>query len=92
MPSPRPDSFARRLLGGARWLAPIAGLALVPKCAFCLLAYAGLGTLFGFRLVSPELCGGAASSSPWPWLLGLAAFLGLSAQAATTVLKHRAPQ
>lgn len=54
-----------------RWLGPAALLAAVPKCALCLLAYAGLGTALG--LGGPELCGAAAGTN-WPALL-----LGLGA-------------
>src|SRR5258705_322291 len=53
-----------------RWLAPAALLTVAPKCALCLLAYAGLGAALG--LGGPEICG--AQSGPagmWAWpLLG----------------------
>jgi hypothetical protein len=49
-------------------------LALVPKCALCLLAYVGLGAALG--LTGPELCGAPASSVghslAWLPALGLA--------------------
>ena len=64
------------------WLIPAALLALTPKCALCLLAYAGLGTLLG--LGGPELCGGTDSAAGhWNLAVGLIgtgvgmAFLGL---------------
>ena len=42
-------------------------LLLTPKCALCLLGYAGLGAALG--LTRPELCGAPASSAqPWLWL------------------------
>ncbi len=52
-------------------LLPAALLALAPKCALCLLAYAGLGAALG--LGGPELCGGsvAAPSPAIPLLFGL---------------------
>ncbi|MEO6993832.1 MAG: hypothetical protein ABI273_09405 [Lacunisphaera sp.] len=50
------------------WLIPAAILALTPKCALCLLAYAGLGTWLG--LGGPELCGGPAGASG-PWLIAM---------------------
>jgi len=47
---------------------------LAPKCALCLLGYAGLGAALG--LTRPELCGATASStSPWLWLSCLSAAL-----------------
>ncbi|MEO6992969.1 MAG: hypothetical protein ABI273_05045 [Lacunisphaera sp.] len=52
------------------WLIPVAVLALTPKCALCLLAYAGLGTLLG--LGGQDLCGGAKSASGyWELAFGL---------------------
>ena len=43
-------------------------LAVTPKCALCLLAYAGLGATLG--LGGPELCGAAARTDGLPLLLG----------------------
>lgn len=61
-----------------RWLLPAACL-VAPKCALCLLAYAGLGTAFG--LGGPELCGAAETSVLPPALLGAAG--------AAAILFHR---
>jgi hypothetical protein len=54
-----------------RALGPAALFALVPKCAVCLLAYAGLGAALGLR--GPEICG-ATSGSSGPWVISLAGF------------------
>ena len=51
-----------------RWLLPAAGLAIVPKCILCLLAYAGFGAFLG--LGGPELCGAAPRSPLLPAVLG----------------------
>ncbi len=66
----RPSPFETRSRWRG-WLIPAALLALTPKCALCLLAYAGLGAALG--LGGPELCGGAASvgSSGLPLALGV---------------------
>jgi len=40
---------------------PAALIALTPKCALCLLAYAGLGTVLGIG--GPELCGSSTSAT-----------------------------
>jgi hypothetical protein len=63
--SPRPVDLLRR------WALPAALLALAPKCALCLLGYAGLGALLG--LGGPELCGATVvATAPWAlWLAGL---------------------
>ncbi len=55
---------------------PAAFLALAPKCALCLLAYAGLGTALG--LGGPEICGATNDSSGhWTvWLPALGALAG----------------
>ncbi len=52
------------------WLAPVALLALAPKCLLCVLAYAGVAT----ALVrgGPELCG-AAEGATGPGVARLAA-------------------
>jgi hypothetical protein len=52
-------------------LASIALAALAPKCAVCMLAYAGIGAVLG--LGSPLVCGSAAGS-PSSWELSLMAF------------------
>ena len=60
-----------------RWLAPAALLVLVPKCGLCVLAYTGLGALFGFG--GPELCtvdGGASAHPGWIAAGVAAALLG----------------
>ncbi len=44
-----------------RWIGPAALLAVVPKCAFCVLAYSGLATALG--LGGPELCGARSDAS-----------------------------
>jgi len=44
-----------------RSLAPVALFALVPKCAVCVLAYAGVGAALG--LGGPEICGGTLQPS-----------------------------
>jgi hypothetical protein len=49
-----PAEWIRRVRAG---LLPATVLVLAPKCALCLLAYAGLGTALG--LGGPELCGGS---------------------------------
>lgn len=67
MPSPRLESGCR----AARWLLPAALFALAPKCALCLIAYIGLGTVLG--LSGPELCG-ASSAAPNAWASWLAWF------------------
>lgn len=49
---------------GCRPLASVALLALAPKCAVCLLAYAGLGAALGLRRA--EICGAAVGwQRPW---------------------------
>ena len=52
-----------------RSLGPVALLALAPKCALCVLAYAGLGAALG--LGPTELCG-ASTGSPGGWAPSLA--------------------
>ena len=47
------ETFRRPILP----LASAAAFALAPKCAFCVLAYAGIGTALG--LSGPEICGAA---------------------------------
>ena len=55
----------------APWLAASVLLALTPKCFFCLLAYAGLGSALG--LGAPEICGAPAGTWSRTWIVGLAA-------------------
>ncbi|HEY4248895.1 MAG TPA: hypothetical protein VGM64_18875 [Lacunisphaera sp.] len=64
--SPRLPQRSERVRSWRGWLIPAALLALTPKCALCLLAYAGLGALFGVG--GSELCGGA-DSAPGHWVL-----------------------
>lgn len=51
-----------------RWLAALAALALAPKCALCVLAYAGVGTA-ALGLSRVEMCGppegGFHTAIPW---------------------------
>jgi hypothetical protein len=49
-------------------------LAIIPKCALCVLAYASLGAALGSG--GPEMCGPVESSSPWPVFLGALAAAG----------------
>ena len=51
--------LSENLLRPFRSLAPVALLALAPKCMLCVLAYAGIGAFFGFQ--GPEICGASAS-------------------------------
>ena len=60
--------FRPKLKRLSRWLGPAAMLAVAPKCALCLLAYAGLGAALG--LGGPELCGATESMHWTPVLLG----------------------
>ena len=71
---PRPADPARwpafRSLG-AGGLLPAAALAFAPKCALCVLGYAGLGAALG--LTGPELCGAPAGPAlTWSWSLAAA--------------------
>jgi hypothetical protein len=53
-----------------RSLGPVALLALAPKCAMCVLAYAGLGAVLGLR--GAEICGaGAGPTGGWATALAL---------------------
>jgi hypothetical protein len=52
--------IAENLRRPFRPLASVALLALAPKCMVCVLAYAGIGAIFGLQ--GPEICGAAASS------------------------------
>jgi len=66
---PPPANAARR------WVVPAMLLALAPKCALCLVGYAGLATALG--VTGPQLCGApAASATPWHWLIGIGLALG----------------
>jgi hypothetical protein len=93
--SPRLADILRR---PGSWLATGALVALAPKCLLCVIAYAGLGTLFG--LGGPEICGassGAATS--WAsWLplsgvmLGASGFLTIRrCRRVTTQRQERRP-
>lgn len=62
-----PENLRRRPAGARGWLIPAALLALAPKCALCILAYAGLGTALG--LGGPEICGDAGTDSSWATVL-----------------------
>ena len=62
-------------------------LALAPKCALCLLAYAGLGAAFG--LGGPEICG-ATNDTAGHWTVWLPA-LGAVAGAAGFLLRRPKP-
>ncbi len=64
--SPRLSQPSERAGDSRGWLIPAALLALTPKCALCLLAYAGLGSLLGIG--GPELCG-EPNSAPGHWAL-----------------------
>jgi hypothetical protein len=68
-----------------RWLIAGALLAVVPKCALCLLAYAGLGAAAG--LGRPEMCGADLDTNGHA-LLGLAA-LAATLALAGWVARHR---
>jgi hypothetical protein len=81
MPSPRPDTRKRAV----RWLLPVSLLALLPKCALCVIAYLGLGTALGLT-GSPrvELCAASPqASATWSALL---AWLGATGVAGAIVL------
>jgi hypothetical protein len=54
-----------------RPLASVALLILAPKCAVCVLAYAGIGAALGLR--GQEICGAAVGSES-PWASSLAVF------------------
>jgi hypothetical protein len=65
--------LAESLRRPLRPLASVALVALAPKCMVCVLAYAGIGAVFGLR--GPEICGAAASGGLWtssPAQIGLA--------------------
>jgi hypothetical protein len=83
--SPRAEFFRSslscRVSRVVRWLLPTALLALLPKCLFCLAAYAGLGAALG--LGGPEMCGASAGSSG-SWASSLA-WLGVGLGASALV-------
>lgn len=58
-------------------------LAVAPKCAWCILAYAGLGASLG--LGGPEICGVTGADTSWAPVLPL---LGVTA-VATLILPWR---
>ena len=60
-----PENLGRRLARTCGWVVPAALFALAPKCALCVLAYAGVGAALG--LGGQEFCG--APAKPWAWLL-----------------------
>jgi hypothetical protein len=60
-------------------------LALAPKCALCVLGYAGLGMTFG--ITTPELCGEPAGRGSSLWLISLA--LALLAWSALRLVRTR---
>ena len=71
-----------------RWFPLAAIVALVPKCVFCLAAYAGGGAALGLTFGGPEICG-AATGLPvgamvWCALLGVAVGLGLIRRSMTS--------
>lgn len=74
MPAPR-AKFPRR---AAQWLATTALIAIAPKCALCVVGYAGLGAVIGFS--GPEICGGSVDShrAGAEWLVALGGGLGLT--------------
>src|SRR5690349_18598342 len=78
MPSPR-IKLSRHAV---RWLWPAAAAALIPKCALCVLGYAGLGTALG--LGRPEICG-AATGSSFAWVSAFV-WIGLASLLATFAL------
>ena len=77
--------LVERKLGWRGWLFPAVLVALSPKCALCVLAYAGAGTVLG--LGGPEFCGSQGATHPW-WLVlsGLSVVLTASG---ILVWRHR---
>ncbi len=73
--SPRRADILRR---PASWLATGALVALAPKCLLCVIAYAGLGALFG--LGGPEICGASPGVADFwtTWLPLSGVMLGAS--------------
>jgi len=72
-PSQVSEKSSRRFPRWRRWLIPAALVALIPKCLFCVLAWAGLGAALGLRGV--ELCGARDESHKnwFFWITVLAA-------------------
>jgi hypothetical protein len=66
--------LAETLRHRSRWLAPVALVALAPKCLLCVAAYAGLGAALG--LGGREMCG-ATAGPPGTWVSPLG-FLGVA--------------
>ncbi len=77
-----PELLRRRV----PWLAPVALLALAPKCLLCVLAYLGLAT----ALVrgGPELCGAAAGATG-PGIARLAAVAVAAGVIGTFVVRRK---
>ena len=70
-----------------RWSAPLALLAVAPKCLLCLAGYAGLGAALG--LGGPELCG-APAGEPGAWVPLLALLgAGLAGFAVLMAIRRR---
>jgi uncharacterized membrane protein YjjB (DUF3815 family) len=67
------------------WLIPAALLALMPKCALCVLAYAGLGAALGVG--GREMCGAPADATAC-WTTALAA-IGAAAAVAGLLVRRR---
>ena len=75
----RPGRCLRRL---PRSLLPTALLALVPKCALCVLAYLGIGVL---GLGGPELCGATANPD---WHSKVWLFVGVVTASGVAILRR----
>ncbi len=84
--------LAERLRPRRGWLIPAALLVLAPKCALCLLAYAGLGAALGIG--GPELCGasGDATRPGTIWLAVLGGALGAAALLVPAAKRRSRPE